>query len=388
MTVRQSTSQARSRKARKQKPEKPRPDFPLFPHGNGQWCKKIRGKQHFFGVWDNPDTALEAYLDQKDDLHAGRKPRARRDGLTLKDLCNRFLTAKQRKVDSGELSPRTFQDYYRTCESLLKFWDGGRLVEDLTAIDFDELRADTAKRRRAVGVGNMVRLTRIVFKYGYDAGMIDRPVRFGPEFKEPSKKIKRKQKRENGQRLYAASQIRKILNNAGDQLRAMTLLGINAGLGNTDCSDLTPKEIDLKSGWLDYPRPKTGIERRAKLWPETIEALRPLVEGKAEGERVFQTVRGNAWVRVNATGANVDNVATEFSKLLKDTKVHRKGLGFYALRHTFETVGGETKDQPAVDHIMGHVDPSMAATYREEISDDRLKSVTDHVREWLFREHS
>ena len=35
-------------------------------------------------------------------------------------------------------------------------------------------------------------------------------------------------------------------------------------------------------------------------------------------------------------------------------RLHRKGLGFYALRHTFETVGGDGRDQIAVDFIMGH----------------------------------
>jgi hypothetical protein len=29
--------------------------------------------------------------------------------------------------------------------------------------------------------------------------------------------------------------------------------------------------------------------------------------------------------------------------------VHRPGLNFHALRHTFETVAGETLDRPAVD---------------------------------------
>jgi hypothetical protein len=33
---------------------------------------------------------------------------------------------------------------------------------------------------------------------------------------------------------------------------------------------------------------------------------------------------------------------------------------------------------------MGHVDASMAAVYRERISDARLKAVADHVRQWLF----
>ena len=57
---------------------------------------------------------------------------------------------------------------------------------------------------------------------------------------------------------------------------------------------------------------------------------------------------------------------------------------FYALRHTFETIGGEAKDQVAVDHIMGHIRDDMASVYRERISDERLKAVSDHVRKWVF----
>ena len=52
----------------------------------------------------------------------------------------------------------------------------------------------------------------------------------------------------------------------------------------------------------------------------------------------------------------------------------------------FETIGGESKDQVAVNSIMGHADASMAAVYRERIDDKRLKAVTDHMRKWLFAE--
>ena len=70
------------------KPAKPRPDFPLFPHATGRWAKKIRGKLHYFGKWADPDAALQRYVEERDDLYAGRKPRRKGDGLTIKDLVN------------------------------------------------------------------------------------------------------------------------------------------------------------------------------------------------------------------------------------------------------------------------------------------------------------
>jgi hypothetical protein len=47
-------------------------------------------------------------------------------------------------------------------------------------------------------------------------------------------------------------------------------------------------------------------------------------------------------------------------------------------------VADEAKDQPAVNYIMGHEVPHMSSVYRERISDERLRAVTDHVRMWLY----
>src|SRR5215471_21869534 len=93
------------------KPAKPYADYPLFAHAAGVWAKKIRGKLHYFGPWSDPDGALAKYLAEKDALHAGRKPRADPEAVTIKDLVNQFLNAKQARVDESQLSPLTWGDY-------------------------------------------------------------------------------------------------------------------------------------------------------------------------------------------------------------------------------------------------------------------------------------
>src|SRR5262249_28872290 len=102
------------------KPAKPYPEFPLFPHATRRWAKKIRGRLHYFGPWDDPDGALKKYLEQKDALHAGRKPRPDTEGLTVKDVANAFLHAKDALLEAGELSPHTRANYQRAAATLVK----------------------------------------------------------------------------------------------------------------------------------------------------------------------------------------------------------------------------------------------------------------------------
>lgn len=395
----------------KDKPSKPHKDFPLFPHATGRWAKKIRGKLCYFGPWADANAALQKWLDQKDDLLAGRTPRAGRDGLTIRELVNRFLTSKKHLVDTSELSARMFSSYFATCERLINAFGRTRLVIDLATDDFEKLRASLAKTRGPVALGNEVQKVRILFKYGFDAGLIDRPVRFGPTFKRPSKRVLRVARHAKGERMFEASDVRKLLKAASVPLRAMILLGINCGFGNTDVSRLPKSALELTEGWVNYPRPKTAIPRRVPLWPETIKALRSALSARPQAAQttndglVFVTKYGHQWVRfrervenydlgspeengnsLSAGGASIDGVAQEFGKLLRMLKLVRPGLGFYALRHSFETIGGETRDQVAVNQIMGHADASMSAVYRERISDDRLRVVANHVRKWLFGE--
>src|SRR5215469_15541643 len=127
------------------KPSKPYPDFPLFPHAAGVWAKKIRGKLCYFGPWADPDGALKKYLEEKDDLHAGRTPRPDPDALKVKDLANAFLNAKQALMDADELARRTWDDYKEACDLLVAHAGRGRLVADLGPADFAALRNKAAK---------------------------------------------------------------------------------------------------------------------------------------------------------------------------------------------------------------------------------------------------
>jgi integrase len=371
------------------KPSKPYPEFPLFPHAAGYWAKKIRGKMHYFGPWADPDAALEKYLEQKDALHAGRKPRPDADALTMKDAANAFLNAKQALVDAGELSPRTWAEYKAMTDELVAHLGKGRLVADLDPEDFASLRAKLAKKWGPHRLAKAIQYVRSVFKHAFDAGLIPAPVRFGPGFQRPTKKTIRLHRAEQGPKLFTAEELRKLIDAGGPAIRAMILLGINCGFGNADCGNLPRAALDLAGGWVDYPRPKTGIPRRCALWPETAEAIRaylaarPEPKDQADADLVFITKYGLSWAKETSTNP----VSQEMMKLLRALQINgRNGLGFYTLRHTFRTVADEAKDQPAADLLMGHESPHMSSHYRERIADERLKAVSDHVRKWLFGE--
>src|SRR5262249_31435182 len=148
----QSTHSRSRRKAALAKPDKPYENFPLTPHASGKWQKKINGRIYYFGAWatvvngrltrvegDGWAEALKEYQRQAEDLHAGRRPRPAKQpaegesdepaGLTLAQLCNRFLTSKVRKQQAGELTTRSFVEYKEITDLLASEFGTKRLVD-------------------------------------------------------------------------------------------------------------------------------------------------------------------------------------------------------------------------------------------------------------------
>jgi integrase len=364
----------------KVKPDKPYPDFPLFPHGNGQWCKTIRGKQRFFGVWADWEAALERYLDERDDWYAGRTP-TRSDEMTVGELMSRFLSARKASIESGELTQRTWQEYKSICDDIIGFVGKTVAVSAMMPDDFARLRAHFAKGVGPTTLGNKIRRARVAFRFIEE--ITGNLPRWGKSFQEPSKKTARKHRTEKGDQSYAAEEIREFIESAKNpQLKAMIYLGINCGFGNMDCATLTWKSLDLVSGWHNHPRPKTGVARRGKLWAETLALLAEIERQQVAKERVteicFVTRYNKPWVRQSLHGKEswIDSIAQESRKI---------GLEFYRLRRTFRTIADEVQDTLAARLIMGHTAPGhdMDAVYVQSIGDVRLQVIADRVRDWL-----
>ncbi len=319
-------------------------------------------------------------------------------GVTIKDLCNSYLNHKKSIQDAGELSPRTWRNCEEATIVLVSQFGKSRLIVDLGQEDFADLRKWMAKKWGPVRLGDFIQRIRCVFKYAYDSELIAAPIRFGPGFARPTKKTLRLNRASAGLKMFEAEEIRALLDGkifereGGSKpvkptlaLRAMILLGINCGFGNTDCGTLPLTALDLENGWINYHRPKTGITRRNPIWPETVAALKEVLAERKEptdpanAGLVFITYKFGSYHKPD----DRNPISAEMRKLLNTLAIKGR-RNFYALRHTFETVGGEAKDQVALDALMGHTRDDMASTYRERIGDDRLKAVSDHVRRWVF----
>lgn len=170
---------------------------------------------------DDPNGALREYLEVKDSLQTGqRRTQLRKDGVTVKNVVEHFMESKQRQMDAGELSPRSHAEYRLTGGRVIEHF-GTLAIRAIEPLDFAEYRAKMAKTRGAVSLGNEIQRVRTIFKYAHDAQVIDKPVRFGPEFKKPSRATIRRAKQAAGPKLFTASEINALLDEVGTHLHAM-----------------------------------------------------------------------------------------------------------------------------------------------------------------------
>lgn len=364
------------------KPDKPYPDFPLYAHASGRWAKKIKSRTHFFGPWGDWQAALAKFEHDVHDLQRGRKPKPMgldEQAVTVEYLVNSFLAHREALVESGELQWQTWLDYKvigtELVEQLGRFTD----IEQLTPADFADLRKHYSKGKGLVSLKNSITRAMAIFNFAHKQRLIKHPVECGESFKKPKKVALKREKLANGSKSFTIEELQTLYHAANKQMKCFILLGLNGGLGNGDIGQLEHKHV--QDGWVDFPRPKTLVDRRFPLWKETAKAIEATRQAKREDlPNLFLTKYGLVWFKNNGD----DPISKEFRKLCIECKCHKQGRGFYSLRHQFRSIARGCRDREAIDYIMGHSDGTVAEGYMEwGIEDARLKAVVDHVYKWI-----
>lgn len=361
---------------------KPYDGFPLYPHATKRWCKKILGKIHYFGPLNDWEAALKRYNYEMPFLSQGLIPPPQdKDALvTVEEMCNLFLAHCDSRVASGELAARSFSDYRRVSKVMIQVLGADCAVEHIGKEHLGKLREYMANKYNLVSLGNEIARCRVIFNYAYRDGLIAAPVRMGSSFARPSAKSIRIAKASQPPKIFTIEELTSIYAHATPVLRAFMLLALNGGMGNSDIGQLQHRHI--QNGWVDFPRPKTGIARRFPLWPETLAAIEQCSSQGQGDDLLFLTKYRESWHKADS-GTTDCPIAKEFRKICIAAKCHQKGRGFYALRHQFRTIADSACDRVAIDTIMGHADYSMGAVYREWVDPERLQKVVNHVRQWV-----
>ncbi len=390
---------------------KPSPKFPLTAHPSFRWCKKYRGKAHYFGpILPNADdygaaAALAEFERRWPTIKEPpeREPEPGPEDWTLRDLGNDYLNSQRKRVEQGLISPRTFEDAEAACLLAFKQLGPDVRVVDLKPQDFEQLRGWMLSRWKGVRTNHMIGRIKGIFRWGQRNLKGLQLPHYADGFDKVPRRILRDEKRERGRKFYEAEEIRTLLDVADVHMRAAILLGVNAGLGNADVSRLRLDAI--QDGWLTYPRPKTGINRRIPLWAETLAAIDeiPTVgrkpKAKADRGLIFLTRDGEPWEH---NGRERVSVLLKTLEQRIDTKRRREARrlgqeppepfsrrfrGFYSLRHVFYTIA-QRVDRDAAKAILGHAeDPNDIATafYLEEaVPDERLQAAVQYVHDWLW----
>ncbi len=385
------TTKAKANIASSKKTEKPYPEFPLWAHeGSGQWCKKIKGDFHYFGVLADPPAALREYKARVNDIVAGVVSTPA-DGLTVQELANKFLGARKKQIKTKEFSERSWSDYHEICGYVLHELGKDTPISSLRPDDFMRFRAALAAKHGVHRLRKNVAVTRTLFKYAHEELGIVVPM--GDRFKPPGVAKRRQDKAEKRKagirKFFQADQIRAALGKADQQMKAMILVGLNCGFTNVDIANMAPDSI--QGEWLVQERTKTWMARRAWLWPETREALALL---KGSTTHLFLQPNGKTWhedlpADSNGKVGRDPVLSSAFNKLVPN---RAKGASFATLRHVFQTIATRTGHKDTARAIMGHVPPSgdIAAEFYEEdhlhdgVYDDRIKAVCEAVRAWLY----
>ena len=356
--------------------------FPLTLHSTGQYCKKIKGKIHYFGK--DKKQALERYLEQAAFLHNGKAKmfKTTNGSMTLKSLCNIYLQYQQSRVTSAEITVRHYADQISCLRKFMSFIGQHHKINEISTLDLQNYKR---RLKRAYNSAHRINLNISIMKTMFHWAKKNDMLDYIPNIDAiSSAKIIHKQRH-----VFTSKQIHQLFDLADVQMKAMIWLGLNCGFGCTDCAELKWSNLDLVTGRVKLARGKTGVSRDLPLWPETIQSLENIPKS---AKLVFSSPGNKPLIRttcqINKDGSgkysNINLVTSRFCKLMKKAAIRApKGTGFYTLRRTAATIAARSGDPFAVQRLLGHANLKMATRYVQDVS-KQTDRVIENSRKYLI----
>ena len=376
----------------------------IYWHGaTGRWFHKTRagGKVKFRYLTNdpaNPWEAIDAFGQRVDAVANGAIPA---EAVTVTQLCKLYLKHRSEKATRGEITWGTFRADFVMAARVEKLLGANQAVWSLTTEDLMDLRTalfDEAKLSFNTGTTELTRI-KSMLKFARLKKLTPLSSdEWREALKAPASLAVERQREKNGYSeataVYTPEEVRALLKGANARLKTMILFAINCGFGNDDIGCVALSDLDLtdpQNAWVSLKRSKTRRARRNPLWPRTVEALQEVMKDRPEPERVeygrlvFLTRGGKPWV-YEKVSSRVDSLAPAMRALLRKLKIKAKRRTFYALRHTFATLGENVypPDPKAVAALMGHAKETMTDTYVHGRSDVRKRRLVSGIHERLF----
>ncbi len=165
-------------------PRKPHADFPRYAHKCDRWAEQIRGptrvRPSFSGRRQSIRLAgprSKRLRAPKDDLLAGRTSRPAVDGLTHRELCNRFLAGKRTDLENRKALVAHVHWRPQNVRGAAGKFGRERLVTDLRPHDFEKRYKSLALREKLAEVisrpGNSDRIRAAEFARQIDAALAE-----------------------------------------------------------------------------------------------------------------------------------------------------------------------------------------------------------------------
>ena len=325
------------------------------------------GKRKYYKTFRRKIDAQQAANDLRAMLDSGdigkvRKTKAKPTLMTFQEMSARLIEAWQLKVEQGEMSPKTFQDY-RLWANLLNRDFGSKLLYEITAEEVVFYRNLIARRTSNLNANKHLFVFKQVFKEAAKINAVrENPLVDVPYLSEKAHQRTRFISPKELDRLIEACQVVK----ARFYLPALIYLGAEHGASRQEAMDLKWSDIDFDfqgGGLINFFRQKTGKHRTQFLMPRTREALlswRKHQEWMRHRKKITEVSSNLVFCRLD--GTPIKRVDKAWKRVCEAAGL--EDFHFHDLRHTYCSnlllSGSDLKD---VKDMIGHADLSMTDRY-------------------------